>query len=287
MTLDPLVLSLVLAAALLHATWNALVKAGGDRLAVMALVSAAPGLVAAPALFFLPPMNAAAVPWLLSSVALHIVYAAALLLAYRHGDLSQVYPIARGSAPGLVALGAWLLAGEAKTPMELLALAVLSLGIMALAWRPRGAVRRAGDRHALGFALLTGLCIAGYSLSDGLGARASEARFTYIAWLFLLDALPVPLYFLWVRRGQAWTLARRHLAVGLGGGLISLAAYGIVIWAMSVAPMAQVVALRETSVLFAALIGTQLMAEPFGRRRLTAACVIVMGAALLQVGRGL
>lgn len=287
MTLDPLVLALVLTAALLHATWNALVKAGGDRLAVMALVSFAPALVAVPALFLLPPMELAAVPWLLSSATLHIFYATALLLAYRHGDLSQVYPIARGSAPGLVALGAWLLAGEAKSLAEILALAVLSAGIMALAWRPRRAQARAGDRHALVFALLTGLCIAGYSLSDGLGARASDARFTYIAWLFAVDALPVPLYFLWVRRGQSWAILKRHLAVGLGGGMISFAAYGIVIWAMSVAPMAQVVALRETSVLFAALIGTQLMAEPFGRRRLTAACVIVMGAALLQVGRSL
>ncbi len=303
MTLDPLIFALVLAAALLHASWNAMVKAGGDRLAVLTLVNLAPVAIAAPALFFLPPMAAGAWPWLALSVTLHVLYYGALLSAYRYGDLSQVYPIARGSAPALVALGAWLLAGETAGPVELAALALLCCGLMALAWRPRrsvaalagrGAIVAGGgaappgaepDPRAVLFALATGVMIAGYSISDGMGSRASGAAFTYIAWLFTIDAVPLALFFAWRRRGRVAASLRGSLPAGLAGGLIAGAAYSAVIWAMSQAPMAQVVALRETSVLFAALIGTRLLAEPFGRRRLAAAAVIVAGAALLQVGR--
>jgi len=302
LALDPLVFALVLAAALLHASWNALVKAGGDRLAVLTLVNLSPVAVMVPALFFLPPMNLEAMPWLAASTASHLVYYAALLGAYRYGDLSQVYPIARGSAPALVALGAWLLAGEEPGLLEIGALALLSAGLMALAWRPRRAapavagrgaiVGGAGagapaepDRRAVLFALLTGLSIAVYSVADGMGVRASGQPFTYIAWLFSIDSLPLLFFLLWRRQGRVLQSIGRSWKAGLAGGLIAAAAYGTVIWAMSRAPMAQVVALRETSVLFAALIGTWLLAEPFGGRRLAAASIIVLGAVLLQLGK--
>jgi len=303
LALEPLVFALVLAAAVLHASWNALVKAGGDRLAVLTLVNLSPAVITVPALiFFLPPMSAEAIPWLALSTATHLCYYAALLGAYRYGDLSQVYPIARGSAPALVALGAWLVAGEAKGPLELVALALLSCGLMALAWRPRRAVPAVAgrgaivredaarpaepDRRAVIFAVLTGLTIAVYSLADGMGVRASGEAFTYIAWLFSIDSLPLVAVLLWRRRGRVLQSIGRSWRAGLAGGLIAAIAYGTVIWAMNRAPMAQVVALRETSVLFATLIGTWLLAEPFGGRRLAAAAVIVAGAILLQLGKG-
>lgn len=289
MVLDPLVFLLVLAAAVMHAAWNAMIKAGEDRLVRQTFVTLAPAFVTLPALFFLPPMAPGAWPWLFTSASIHCLYYVALLGAYRHGDLSKVYPIARGSAPGLVAVGAWLVAGESVSLLELLGLAILSAGLMALAWRPRRQARQPGERPAVLYALMTGLTIAAYSLADGQGVRASgggEARFTYIAWLFTIDSLPLVAFTLWKRRGQL-RVRRQDALYGSLGGLISALAYGIVIWAMSVAPMTHVVALRETSVLFAALIGTRLLAEPFGRRRMAAACVIVAGAALLQVSRGL
>ena len=302
LTLDPLVFALVLAAAVLHASWNALVKAGGDRLAVLTLVNLAPVVVTLPALFLLPPIRWEAAPWLALSTACHLVYYGALLSAYRYGDLSQVYPIARGSAPALVAFGAWVLAAERPGPVELGALALLSGGLMALAWRPRRAPAVAGrgailrqavaptgdpDRRAVLFALLTGLSIAVYSVADGMGVRASGAPFTYIAWLFTVDCLPLVAVVLWRRRGRVAQSIGRSWRAGLAGGLIAALAYGTVIWAMNRAPLAQVVALRETSVLFAALIGTRLLAEPFGRQRLAAAAVIVAGAVLLQLGGSL
>lgn len=301
LALDPLVFALVLAAAVLHASWNALVKAGGDRLAVLTIVNLAPAAITIPALFFLPPMNWEAAPWLALSTACHLVYYGALLSAYRYGDLSQVYPIARGSAPALVALGAWLLAGETLGMLQLSALALLSAGLMALAWRPRRAVAAVAgrgailaengakptepDRRAVFFALLTGLSIAGYSVSDGMGVRASGSPFAYICWLFSVDSLPLVLFLLWRRRGRVLQSIGRSWRAGLAGGLIAALAYGTVIWAMNGSGMAQVVALRETSVLFATLIGTWLLAEPFGGRRLAAAAVIVAGAILLQLGR--
>ncbi len=289
MVLDPLVFSLVLLAAVMHAAWNAMIKAGEDRLMRQTFVILAPATVAIPALFFLPPLAPEAWPWLLASATIHCLYYVALLGAYRHGDLSKVYPIARGSAPGLVAIGAWLMAGEAISLLELLGLAILSAGLMALAWRPRRQARQPGERSAVLFALLTGVTIASYSLADGQGVRAAgggDARFSYIAWLFAIDSLPLVAFTLWKRRGNL-KIRRQDAVYGLLGGFISAAAYGIVIWAMSIAPMTHVVALRETSVLFAALIGTRLLAEPFGNRRMAAACVIVAGAALLQVSRGL
>jgi len=290
-TLDPLVLGLVLLAAVLHAAWNAMVKASDDRLMRQTFVIAAPSLIAVPAVMLLPPMAPSAWPWLALSVALHCVYYVTLLGAYRHGDLSQVYPLARGSAPGLVAIGAYLIAGERSSLWEILALALLTAGLVALALRPPGQARRVGEGRAVVYALLTGLTIAAYSLADGQGVRQAalagqEARFTYIAWLFAVDSLPLVAFVLWRRRGRL-KVRRRDAVYGTAGGLISALAYGIVIWAMSVAPMAHVVALRETSVLFAALIGSHILAEPFGGRRLAAAAVIVAGAALLQVGRSL
>lgn len=274
----------MLLAAVMHATWNALVKSGQDRLVTLALVNIAPAIPAALALPFLPAMSWDAVPFLAVSVVLHTLYYGCLIGAYRKGDLSQVYPIARGAAPVLVALGAWLLAGESKSLLEITGIAIVSLGILSLAWRP-GPLRwpNLRDDEAILFALATGLCIAGYSVADGMGGRASGAVFTYIAWLFATDAIAIVAFVFWRRRHNLWTAVRPQLLRGLAGGCVATLAYSIVIWAMSVAPMAQVVALRETSVLIAAGIGALVLKEGFGTQRIAAAAVVVGGAALLHL----
>lgn len=278
-----LVLPLVLLAAALHASWNALVKAGGDRLAVQALVMLAPALVAAPFLLILPFPGAAALPFLLASVTLHLVYNALLVAAYRHGDLSQVYPIARGSAPLLVAIGAWVVAGEEKSSAEMLAILIVSLGILALSYR-RGP-RRHGESQSVFLAFLVGLSIAAYSLTDGLGARSASSLMSYIAWLFFLEGTVFFLIIAGLRRGRFVKSIKPVLLPGLGGGLMAGLAYAIVIWAMTMAPIAHVVALRETSVLIAAAIGALVLKEGFGRQRLAASAFVVFGTVLLQLAR--
>jgi len=283
MTLEPGVLALVLLAAVLHASWNALVKTGGDRLVVTTLVMTAASLPCAVALFFLPPLEPAAAPFLLISVLVHFVYYGFLLGAYHHGDLSQVYPIARGAAPALVALAAWVFAGEDLSAVELLGVLVVSLGIMSLAWR-RGVRLGDGEAKAIGFALLTALSIAVYLLADGMGVRRGGHALSYICWLFAIEGLPLLAFTFWRRRGRIRAAFMPQLGRGLLGGTVATVSYGIAIWAMGQASMAHVVALRETSVIFAAAIGALALKEPFGRIRIAAATVVASGAVLLNLG---
>ena len=283
MTLEPLVFLLVLLAAVLHAGWNALLKAGGDKLVMQTLVicvGSVPALIAIP---FLPLPAPASWPYLAVSVVVHLFYFMTLVGAYRHGDLSQVYPIARGSAPLLVAVGAWIFAREGMSGPEMAGVATVSLGIMSLASVGR-IPGRESEVKAVGLALMTGLSIAVYSLADGLGVRSAGSTLAYIAWLFPLSGLPLLLITLWRRRGRAAAVFRAHLKLGTIGGLTAGLAYAIVIWAMSVAPLALVVSLRETSVLIAAAIGALLLKESFGPRRVAAAAVIAAGAALINLG---
>ncbi len=276
-----LIYGLVLLAALLHASWNAMVKAGGDKLVVQALVIFSHAPFVALLIPFVPLPTPTAWLCIAASTFVHSLYYWALVSAYKVGDLSQVYPIARGSAPLLVALGGFLLVGESLSPLELGGLALLSAGLISLAWRKGDPL--AGDKKPVTLALCVGLTIGAYSLIDGLGARSAETALSYIVWLFALEHFPLTLVALH-RRGWSLVPFRRYWKRGLAGGFISAAAYGIVIWAMSVAPMAQVVALRETSVVIAAAIGMLFLGEGFGPRRIAAACVVAAGAVLLRVG---
>jgi drug/metabolite transporter (DMT)-like permease len=279
---DPLVLGLVLAAALLHASWNALVKAGGDPFVRLAVVNAVGGLCAVPLLFLAALPAPASWPYLFGSVVVHHAYYLALGYGYRFGDLSHVYPIARGIAPPLVAFAAWAFAGESVGPLGLLAILVISGGIVSLAFTDDG---RLVAIRPLALGLTTGITIAGYTLFDGLGGRAAGDVLAYIAWLFVIDAVPfsVIVAFRYRRRlGPALAACWRPAAFG---GVLSVIAYGLVIWAMSLTPLAAVSALRETSVIIAALIGTRLLREPFGTRRVLAAGLVAAGVVLLQVSR--
>jgi len=272
----------VLLAALCHAAWNTLVKVSGDRLVVLSVVNAAAALPCLAALAVLPFPAPQSWPFLLASVAIHVSYYCLLAAAYRHGDLSHVYPIARGVSPLLVAVLAAGWVGEALGPIALAGALLTSVGLASLAFE-RGPPWR-GAPHALAFALGTGVMIASYTLVDGVGVRRAGTVAGYVAWLFVLDGLPLAI-FVWLRRReQLQAVLRREWRRGLAGGVLQLSAYGLVVWAMSIAPLALVSAIRETSVLFAAFIGARLLGEPVGRARLAAAGAVAAGVVVLRAG---
>jgi len=279
--MSSLVVLVVLAAAVMHASWNALAKHGGDpvlRIALMHLACCAMALLLVP---LVEAPVAAAWPFLAGSVAIHVVYQALLAQAYRWGDLSQVYPITRGIAPPLVALVAVVAAGETLPPAGVLAVLVTAAGIIALAL--------VGRRHGpaglpIGLALANGAVIAAYSICDGLGARASGDPFGYAVWLFVFDGLIFGAVILWRRRGLGRAV-RPVLVPAVLGGAMAMTAYGAVIWAMARAPLGYVSALRETSVVIGVLIGTRLMGERLGGPRLASAGLVALGVALLHFVR--
>ncbi|GBD43189.1 hypothetical protein HRbin40_00657 [bacterium HR40] len=280
-SLTPGIFAAVLLAAGLHAAWNALVKQGGDPYLRLAIVNFTGTLLAVPFVLFLPPPPPAAWPWLLCSILTHTAYYWTLGRAYATGDLSFVYPIARGLAPPLVTLLGSLALGEVPQARTLLGVGLVSLGVSGLALT--GGVLRAQPR-ALAHALACGVTIAAYTLSDGIGGRtAGDGVLAYIAWLFLLEAAPFGLFVLWQRREELAAGAWRRLGPAVVGGVFATLAYAIVIWAMSRAPVGQVAALRETSVVIAAFIGVRLLGEPFGRVRLGCAALVLTGLVLLRL----
>jgi drug/metabolite transporter (DMT)-like permease len=266
---------LILLAAALHAGWNALIKINGDRVAVMAIVTLAGSLLSLAVLPFVAPPSAESLPLLLLAIVIHTAYHFFLPAAYDHGNLGQVYPIARGSAPILVTAGALLLAGEQVDQFAALGTLCLAAGVMSLAF-DRGGVTRI-NRRAVLFALATGVCIASYTITDGLGARASGSALGFAVWLTIGDGLLTFLVALFWKRREMWRVARANAAVGIAGGAMQVGAYWIIIWALTVAPMGTVSALRETSVLFAALISTFVLKEGFGVWRFISAGLVTLG----------
>jgi drug/metabolite transporter (DMT)-like permease len=279
-TLSPEWTILVLLAAAMHAGWNVLVKSSGDALVNMTLIMTMAGAIALCATPFVSFPNSASWPFLAGSILTHLGYYLFLLLGYRYGDLSLVYPIARGSAPMLVALSAWATVGEALLPAAMLGVIAISGGILSLAL-DRPLKRRHAWRPVV-FGLLTGLTIMGYTLCDGQGVRVAGDKWGYIAWLFVLDVPALLVACLW-RRGLGLysALVERWPIAALGGSL-SMAAYGIAIYAMSQTGMAQVAALRETSVIFAAIFSAVILKERFPVRRYGAVALVALGAALLH-----
>lgn len=271
---------LVLFAALLHATWNAMLHGNGDRFLSMTVMSIAIAAVATLAVLFTPWPARAAWPYIIASGLVHIVYNMSLVRAYRRSDLAQAYPIARGSSPLLVTLGAAFFAHEAIGPLHALGIAMISGGIIAIALQGSRV-----SRASVLAALTTGATIALYTVIDGIGVRLSHGEaLAYTAWMFLFYWL-MPVLFV-AKRGFAalWTPARAApMAVGssLAGGLVSIAAYGIVIWAMQSGAMGTVSALRETSVVFAVLIGRVFLREAVSAKRWLACVVVAAGAVCL------
>ena len=278
--MDPLVLTLVLTAAVLHATWNALIKSGGDPWVRLAVVNGVGIVCAAAWLPFVEAPNAEAWPFILGSVAIHQVYFVCVALQYRFGDLSHVYPISRGTAPILVAAAAFIFAGETLSPAGAVAVIVISAAIISLTFDSRWPT---GEGKGVFFALCTSVTIAVYTVIDGLGGRTADDVFAYIVYLFLIDGLPFGLMVFYLRRRTLATALKENWKTGILCGLMSYPAYALVIWAMTLSPLTYVSALHETSVILAVLIGSRLMGEPFGTRRLGAAAAVATGVVLLQV----
>lgn len=270
----------VLGAALLHAAWNAMLKGGRDITLDMAIVVAFSGLIALPLLPFVPLPARASWPYMGASLVIHIGYYSALVGTYRAGDLSHGYPLMRGVAPLLIAgFGAAVL-GELPGAWMWLGIVLISGGVIGIAFV--GGASFLHNRRATAWALANAALIAAYTLVDGTGVRLSDSAAGYVTWLLILDAFPYVLLIAWLRRGELLPYARRNWPRGLACGAASVASYGIALWAMTLAPIAAVAALRETSVIFAAILGAWLLKEPFGRARLAGAAAVLCGVVALK-----
>jgi drug/metabolite transporter (DMT)-like permease len=278
----PAITLAVLAAGFLHAVWNALLKSssGGDATLDTAAIVAGSTICGFAILPFVPLPAPAAWIYIAASSAIHFGYYITLSGAYRTGDLTFAYPLMRGTAPLLVTVLGALLLRELPTPLMTLGIVLVSLGILSIALLPWRAHSKASARWAFANAAL----IAAYTLVDGTGARSSGNAVSYVCWLIALEGLP---YLLWIfvrHRAVATAYVRRGWRNGLIGGACSLAAYGIVLWAMTRAPIAAVAALRETSVLFAAALGSAWLKERFGWPRIAGAISVVAGISAMKLG---
>jgi drug/metabolite transporter (DMT)-like permease len=272
----------VLVAAALHAGWNATLKVKLEPFLAMALITVLGGVLAAPLVLWLGWPRAEAWPWLIASMILHMGYYFGLISAYARADMAQVYPLARGGGPLLTAGLSLALLTEPIRPLGLVGICVLGCGILLMAFRG-GRQSASPDLPTLGFAGFTAVTIAGYTLADGIGARAAGDPHAYSAALFFIDGVMFGLFALWRRGLPGLRPALGFLPQGFAGAAMSLAAYWIAIWAMTKAPIALVAALRESSVLWAMLISVVVLKEPLTRFRLTAAALIVAGLVLMRV----
>ena len=281
MTLPIEAAALVLVAALLHASWNALVKAGDDRLVVLAMANGVGVLISLLTAPFVPLPLAASWPFLVASVALHTGYYFFLIRAYRVGDLSHVYPLARGLSPMLVALLAAVFANEVPPPWGMAGVVLACAGIVSLAFDSGPPWR--GDRRPLAYAVGTAVFIAAYTLADGMGVRRAGHALSYIVWLMIIDGIPIVCFTAYLRRYQLAASLGGNWRAGCTSGVLQFGAYALVIWAMSLGAMASVSALRETSVIFAAFIGAFVLKERVGALRIAAAILVALGIVLMRI----
>jgi phosphonate utilization associated putative membrane protein len=284
------VVAAVLFGALLHAGWNALVKSSGDKEIDTALLHFIGSVVALPAMLFVGPPPSVALPFIGVSIVIHIAYYVTLAGAYKHGDLGLTYPIMRGSAPLLVALGSSLVLGESLSALTWAGVLGVTIGVALVGLAHPGEALH--HRRALAFALCNAVVIASYTFVDGKGVRLTVAHggnaLSYVLLLFVLDGLPYPALVVLKRdaggRRAILDYARKRWPLAALGGTASIGSYAIALWAMTRAPVAAVSALRETSVLFATVLGAWLLKERLGAQRLAGAGVIVAGVVALRFG---
>lgn len=279
--MTPLLISAVLLAAVLHASWNAMAHVIKDKLVVFSLIGIADVVCGGLLALYAPFPAAEAWPYLIASVLLHIVYIGLLMKSFTLGDFGQAYPIARGTAPLVITVAAVFLYDERLSGGQALGVALSTAGLLGLAlWGILGSGARP-DWPAMGAAAATGLSIAAYTLVDGAGVRNSGTALGYTGWLILLMGPVLPLYALATRRGELLAQLRPYAWRGLLGGALSTAAYGLVLWAQSRAPLGPVAALRESSIIVGAAIGALLFKERFGAPRIAAAGLMVVGIGLM------
>ena len=269
----------VLAAAVIHATWNAIAHGIKDQLLAFGLIGVGGIMAAIPLVVVAARPGPASWPYLAGSVAIHVFYNLLLMRCYQVGEFSQVYPLARGISPLVVTVLAAVFVHERLGPALVAGVLIISAGlaVLVLAGRPPG---RAAFLAAVG----TGLTIAAYSTVDGIGVRLSHSPAGYIGWLMVLESLCVPMAALTRRRAVLAAQPPRILLSGLAAGALSVLAYGLVLWAQTRGALAPIAALRETSVIFGAVLGTVVFREPFGRTRVAATVLVVAGIVLLNVG---
>jgi drug/metabolite transporter (DMT)-like permease len=280
-TSGPLVVAAVLTAALLHAGWNAIAKAAGDRLVLFARMGAVWIGVGLALVWWVDPPDARAWPWLAASAVIHCGYSMGLIAAYRVGDFNQTYPLARGLGPLIVAVVAATLLDEPLRPLAATGVLLIAAAIGVLGLTPWRSVT--GNLPALGAAALTGVTIAAYTLADGVGVRRSGSAAGYTLWLLLLDGMVTIALVTVIRRRRpaseqpvAWTAAAT-------AGAMAILGYGLVLWAQTRGALAAVAALRESSVVVAAFLGAALFHEPLGRLRVAASVVVAVGVVLLAL----
>jgi drug/metabolite transporter (DMT)-like permease len=278
--METFVVLLVLMSALLHATWNAFLHLSEDRVWLLGMMAIPYIVVSAIGVIVLPLPAPAAWPYILASVVLEFGYCLALIRAYRSGDFGQIYPIARGLSPMLVFVGALVFAHEALKPLAAAGVALVSIGIISLAFRRN--MQFSGE--SVPFALLTGFFIATYSVVDGIGARVAGNGLSYIMWVYLIWNVPQFLL-VWQWRGGAKGLfiGRDKVFKGMLSGVIALFAYCLIIEAYRYLPIAMVSALRELSSIFAVLIGWFVMREKLTTRRIVACLLVTLGAVLIRI----
>lgn len=280
--MEPYVFFAVLAAAFCHASWNAGLKLKLEPAVAITLTAVGAGVVALPLAPFAGMPDAASWPYLAASLGLHYVYWRVLGEAYSTGDLGQVYPIARGTAPLLTTIGGVLVWGEFLSPGGFAGVAMLGCGVLLLSLKGGRSLAEV-DKRAVGFAFATAAVISLYTLVDGRGSRLSGNPHAYSILLFVLDGVMMAAYGAIWQRASIASVPRRLIPAILGGGGLSLAAYWIALWAMTKAPIALVAAVRETSVLFAAAIGVFILKEPVIGARVAAAVLVVAGLVLIRL----
>ncbi|PHM66266.1 membrane protein [Xenorhabdus stockiae] len=281
--METLVLFAVLGAALLHASWNAVIKVSADRFLGIALIAFFSGLISTLGLLWVGLPTISSLPWLILSCVLQIGYCLFLSRSYEMGDLNQIYPIARGCAPLITALLSWIILQETLPPLAMLGVGLIIVGVIFIAF-PYGKKSLRLDRRALIAAITTSVFTACYTLVDGVGARASDNALTYILWLFAVYGWVMGGMMYFKYRNTVRQSIRQYWKPGLLGGFMQLVSYGIAIWAMSHVPIVLVAALRETSILFAMLLSVFILREPFSKMRLLACVVIVSGVVGMKLG---
>lgn len=280
--ISPFVFIAVLTAAAFHAGWNAMLKIRLEPFLTMVLINAAGGLIGIPFLILWGWPAPESHPSLLASTLLHLAYYFTLTSAYKRADMGQVYPIARGAAPLMTSMFAFLWLDEPLSQANLIGISLLGLGIFTMAFHFNHSAHKM-DRPALLFALMTAVSICGYTVADGTGARLSGNPHSYTAALFVVDGFCFTLVALLLRGITGLKPIMTYALPGLFGGAMSCAAYGIAIWAMTVAPIPLVAAIRETSVLFGAVIAVVFLKEPLRTNRILAAVLIVCGLTIIRL----